>query len=57
MKALRKDEAPFHCTGISLGQTSFDPKANCFRRTVTAAGPMWMYYACRAAESGGEDEA
>lgn len=57
LKALRKDEAPFHCTDISLGRTSFDPKANCFRRTVTAAGPMWMYYACRTAESGGEDEA
>lgn len=49
LRAVQRDGTPFHCTGIAAGQTSYDAKADCFRKTVTVTGDVWMYYASEEA--------
>lgn len=51
VQMLSREDAPFCCTEISAGQTSYDARADCFRRTVTARGELWMYDACEEAEA------
>ncbi len=51
LRAVQREDAPFRCTGVSVGQTRYDAKADCFRKTVTAAGDVWTYYDCEEAEA------
>lgn len=51
LRTVQREEAPFRCTGISVGQTRYDARADCFRKIVTVTGDVWTYYDCEEAEA------